>query len=112
MHSWIRSGDVHLHWFTCIAGKERSYKMASQAVPSSVTEQKRKTPRRQSPSGRRRGETLAAYLFLAPYLIVLGVFTIFVALYGVGLSFFKIDIGFTAPEFVGFRNYTVLFNQL
>ena len=86
--------------------------MASQTVPSSATEQKRKTPRRRNSAGGRPGETLAAYLFLTPYLIVLGVFTIFVALYGVGLSLFKIDIGFTTPEFIGFRNYVVLFNQL
>jgi multiple sugar transport system permease protein len=86
--------------------------MASQTVPSSVTEQKRKTPRGRNAAGGRPGETLAAYLFLTPYLIVLGVFTVFVALYGIGLSLFKIDIGFTTPEFIGLRNYTVLFGQL
>ena len=52
---------------------------------------------------------IALIVFL---LIVLGVFWIFVALYGIGLSFFKIDIGFTTPEFIGLRNYIVLFNQL
>ena len=57
-------------------------------------------------------ETITAYLVLAPYLIVLCVFTLFVALYGLGLSFYRVDIGFTTPEFVGFHNYQVLFNQL
>ena len=62
--------------------------------------------------GYKRGEALAAYLFLAPYLVVLAVFTLFVSLYGVGLSLFKIDIGITAPQFVGFRYYQLLFEQL
>jgi multiple sugar transport system permease protein len=86
--------------------------MASQSAPSSITEQKRKAPRRRNAAGGRPGETLAAYLFLTPYLIVLGAFTVFVALYGIGLSLFRVDIGFTAPEFIGLRNYTVLFEQL
>ncbi len=60
----------------------------------------------------RPGETLAAYLFLLPYIIVLGVFIVFVALYGIGLSLFRIDIGFSAPEFVGLHYYQLLFSQL
>lgn len=60
----------------------------------------------------RPGETLAAYLFMLPYLIVLFVFIVFVSLYGIGLSFFSIDIGFTGPVFVGLHNYQVLFDQL
>jgi multiple sugar transport system permease protein len=81
-------------------------------MASSAIKQTRNTPRRSRPTGIQRGETLAAYLFLAPYLIVLGVFTVFVALYGIGLSFFKIDIGFTTPQFIGLRNYQAIFNQL
>src|SRR5690349_16513553 len=81
-------------------------------MASSAIKQARNTPRRSRPDGTQRGETLAAYLFLAPYLIVLGVFTVFVALYGVGLSFFKIDIGFTTPQFIGLHNYQAIFNQL
>lgn len=57
-------------------------------------------------------DTLTAYLFLAPYLFVLIVFLIITSLYGVGLSFFTVDIGFTAPQFVGFQNYQRLFSQL
>jgi multiple sugar transport system permease protein len=59
-----------------------------------------------------RRETLAAYLFLTPYLIVLSVFTIAAVVYGLILSFFRVDIGITTPEFVGFRNYVTLWNQL
>ncbi|HLQ29073.1 MAG TPA: sugar ABC transporter permease [Ktedonobacteraceae bacterium] len=60
----------------------------------------------------RPGETLAAYLFLLPYLTVLGVFIVFVSLYGIGLSLFKVDIGFSVPQFIGTHNYEVIFNQL
>ena len=57
-------------------------------------------------------DTLTAYLFLTPYLFVLFVFLIFVSIYGLGLSLFKVDIGFTTPEFVGLQNYQRLFEQL
>lgn len=93
--------------------------MATQPTSTSVasappiTAEGRRRLRRGTDAPRgRRGETLAAYLFLTPYLIVLGVFIIFVSLYGIGLSFFKVDIGFTTPEFIGLRNYQFLFNQL
>lgn len=65
----------------------------------------------EKPPGR-RGETLAAYAFLAPYLLVLCVFFALVSLYGIGLSLFSIDLGFTPPRFVGLHNYQVLFQQL
>ncbi len=90
--------------------------MASQ--PKSVASAPPLTPggrrqlRRGTGNTTRPGETLAAYLFLAPYIVILGIFTLFVAVYGVGLSLFKIDIGFTTPEFVGFAYYQKLFSQL
>jgi multiple sugar transport system permease protein len=62
--------------------------------------------------GRSGRDTLTAYLFLAPYLFVLLVFFIITAVYGIGLSLFTVDIGFTAPTFVGFQNYERLFTQL
>ncbi len=83
------------------------------ANPSLATEQsrlRRRRPARNNP--RYAGETLAAYLFLAPYLIILGVFTVFAAVYGLYLSFYRVDIGFSAPEFIGFRNYQALWDQL
>jgi len=64
------------------------------------------------PPARGRGETLAAYLFLTPYLFVLIVFFALVSVYGIGLSLFTVDLGFTPPQFVGFHNYQVLFSQL
>src|SRR5712692_2208057 len=80
------------------------------SAPASVALAKR--PRRRNTTGGGPGEALAAYLFLSPYLIVLGVFTIFTVGYGLYLSFFRVDIGFTAPEFIGLRNYQVLWLQL
>ncbi len=83
------------------------------SAPPITTEGRRRLQRGTggSSSGR-KGETLTAYLFLAPYLIVLCVFTLFVSLYGVGLSLFKVDVGFTAPEFVGLHYYQLLLSQL
>ena len=94
--------------------------MATEPVETSVANAPPLTPqgRRQLKRGiqgkpRRSGrDTLTAYLFLAPYLFVLIVFLIITSLYGIGLSFFSVDIGFTAPQFVGFQNYERLFTQL
>lgn len=65
-----------------------------------------------STTAKERSEAIAAYLFLIPYLFVLLVFFLIVSLYGVGLSFFRIDLGFSGAIFVGFKNYIQLFNQL
>jgi multiple sugar transport system permease protein len=90
--------------------------MASQPSTSSITSAQTlaKTARRERrpDKGWRAGETLSAYLFLAPYLFVLVVFFLVVTIYGVGLSLFKVDIGFTTPEFVGLHYYQLLFQQL
>ena len=72
---------------------------------------KRNVEKRQR-TRQRYGETLAAYLFLTPYLLVLLVFFALVSFYGVGLSLFTVDLGFTPPQFVGLHNYQVLFTQL
>ncbi|GCE05067.1 ABC transporter permease [Dictyobacter aurantiacus] len=61
---------------------------------------------------KRHAETIAAYLFLAPYLFVLVVFSLIVSIYGIGLSFFRIDLGFSGATFVSFRNYAQIFSQL
>jgi multiple sugar transport system permease protein len=82
------------------------------SAPPLTAEGRRRLMRGSGGSVRRRSQTITAYLFLTPYLFVLLVFLVFVALYGVGLSFFRIDLGFTGATFVGFKNYTQLFNQL
>jgi multiple sugar transport system permease protein len=83
------------------------------SAPPITAEGRRRLRRNLSNKPRpRAGETLAAYLFLLPYLFVLIVFILGVSIYGVGLSLFSLDIGFTGPVFVGLHNYEILFNQL
>jgi len=85
--------------------------MALRSARSSLALARQAVTAEKRPPGR-RGETLAAYAFLAPYLCVLIVFFALVALYGVGLSLFSLDLGFTPPQFVGLHNYQLLFQQL
>lgn len=82
------------------------------AAPPLTKEGRRQLMRGTGRPARLRGDTLTAYLFLAPYLFVLLVFLVFVSLYGAGLSLYRVDIGFTTPVFVGLRNYQRLFEQL
>src|SRR5947209_360347 len=81
-------------------------------APPLTKEGRRELMRGTNTSQRRSRQTLTAYIFLAPYLFVLIVFFIIVSIYGLGLSLFSVDIGFTAPTFVGLHNYQVLFQQL
>ncbi|MBK7199956.1 sugar ABC transporter permease [Candidatus Amarolinea dominans] len=55
-----------------------------------------------------RQEMLAAYVFLAPYLIITVVFTVGVLLFALYIAFHKYDI-FTAPQFVGLDNFAKAF---
>ncbi len=57
---------------------------------------------------RLRRETLAAYSFLAPYLIVTLTFTIGVVLFALYISFHNYDI-FTRPTWAGLSNYAAAF---
>ena len=82
------------------------------SAPPLTEEGRRRLMRGSGGVVRRRSQTITAYLFLTPYLLVLLVFLVFVALYGVGLSFFRIDLGFTGATFVGFKNYAQLLAQL
>jgi multiple sugar transport system permease protein len=89
--------------------------MATQPAGLARTLTEQLGPRRKpkhSATAKERSEAIAAYLFLIPYLFVLLVFFLIVSLYGVGMSFFRIDLGFSDATFVGFKNYTQLFNQL
>ncbi|GCE19039.1 carbohydrate ABC transporter permease [Dictyobacter kobayashii] len=89
--------------------------MATQPVGSSGTLTERPSPRLQpghKAMKKERAEAIAAYLFLAPYLFVLLVFSLIVSIYGIGLSFFRIDLGFSGATYVGFKNYIQLFSQL
>jgi multiple sugar transport system permease protein len=57
-------------------------------------------------------ETLAAYGFLTPYLIVLSVFTLIATVVALGFSFFYVDFGFTQPVFYGLKNYQIIWYDL
>ncbi|RLC72511.1 MAG: sugar ABC transporter permease [Chloroflexi bacterium] len=54
---------------------------------------------------RKRREALAAYTFIAPYLIVTLVFTVGVLIFAVYISFTHYNL-FSSPEWVGLKNYT------
>ena len=53
--------------------------------------------------------TLTPYLFLAPYLVLFGVFVLAPALYGIYISFFNWDYLLPGKPFVGLENYINLF---
>lgn len=57
----------------------------------------------------RRQQNLSGYLFLAPTILVLGIFVVLPMLYAVFLSLQKVQLlGGIEYEFVGFRNFTQL----
>ncbi len=58
---------------------------------------------------RQRTETLSAYVFLAPYLVITLIFTVGVLLFALYIAFQKYDI-FTPPQFVGLANFAKAFN--
>lgn len=61
-------------------------------------------------SAAKRSETLAAYMFLAPYLIVTLVFTVGIILYAFYLSFTDFNL-FQPPEWNNFEHYRTLFSD-
>ncbi|HEY7350789.1 MAG TPA: sugar ABC transporter permease [Ktedonobacterales bacterium] len=61
---------------------------------------------------RKLRETLAAYGFLSPYLLILATFTLIATVYAFYLSFFFVDFGFTEPEFYGTKNYQLIWYDL
>lgn len=67
---------------------------------------------RQRSRRRKLRETLSAYGFLAPYLIILGAFTLIATAYALYLSFFYVDFGFGEPIFYGTKNYQNIWYDL
>ncbi len=61
------------------------------------------------PNRQKRTTTLAAYGFLAPYLLVTLTFTVGVVLFALYISFTNYDI-FTAPQWTGLANYKKAFD--
>lgn len=58
------------------------------------------------------GSALTAYLFMAPYLVLFGVFVVLPAGYGFWMSLHDWDFTLEARPFVGLLNYTDLFDPL
>ncbi len=58
----------------------------------------------------RQQEITAAYLFLAPFLITLGIFFLYATVRAIYFSFTDYDL-FNAPTWVGLRNYANLFRE-
>jgi multiple sugar transport system permease protein len=56
------------------------------------------------PNRAARGEMIAGYAFLAPYLIITLVFTVGVILFALYIAFHEYNI-FTAPKFIGIDNF-------
>jgi multiple sugar transport system permease protein len=56
--------------------------------------------------------TLPAYAFLAPYLVILTVFTLIATVTALGFSFFYVDFGFTTPVWYGLKNYQNIWYDL
>lgn len=57
-------------------------------------------------------DALSAYTFLAPYLLVMGVFTLIATVTALYLSFFYVDFGFTEPIWYGLKNYQNIWYDL
>jgi multiple sugar transport system permease protein len=57
-----------------------------------------------------RADTVAAYLFLLPFLVLLTIFFGYASVRAVYFSFTDYDL-FSTPNFVGFRNYIDLFSD-
>jgi multiple sugar transport system permease protein len=57
-------------------------------------------------------DALSAYTFLAPYLLVMGIFTLIATVTALYLSFFYVDFGFTEPIWYGLGNYQIIWHDL
>jgi putative chitobiose transport system permease protein len=56
------------------------------------------------------GRTAIAYLFLAPALLLLGVFTFYPVVFGTGLSLFEYDV-ISPPRYVGLAQFAALWHD-
>lgn len=80
------------------------------ALSRSVRGRARPTPETTSAPARRRTRRFQpAWLFMAPSLVILGVFVLFPILQSLYYSFFNWTIGASSQQFVGLGNYIKLF---
>ena len=68
--------------------------------------------RRKRLSPREWREALTAYTFLAPYLIILAIFTLIATVTALIFSFFYVDFGFGPPVWYGLKNYEHIWYDL
>lgn len=66
------------------------------------------TPKIQPQSGLSRNRLTVA-IFLTPLLLIIGVFLLFSIYFIIKNSFYKLDLSFFDPAFVGWKNYRMLF---
>jgi len=81
-----------------------SSQRASAGVPGAAAEQRS--------AASRHGGRFTPYLFLAPYLVVFGVFVLVPAVYGLWISLHSWDYLLPGKPFVGLENYTELFSSV
>jgi multiple sugar transport system permease protein len=81
-------------------------------VEQSVRTTPAATPATTAPAAvpRRRGSGAAPYLFLLPYLVLFGTFTLVPAIYGLWISLHEWDYLLPGKPFVGLDNYGALFD--
>lgn len=61
-------------------------------------------------TGYRLKDTLLGYLFISPFVVVIGVFWFYAAVYAFYLSFHEFDM-FSPPRFVGLENYAKVLKE-
>lgn len=70
-----------------------------------------RTPKRRSSFARKLSKTKWGYLFVAPLMIGLAIFSAFPFFYGIAMSLFDISTSSITWRFVGFANYVELFQD-
>ena len=63
------------------------------------------------PLGKIVRRNVTAYLFLLPYLLILFIFTLGAAVFGLGLSLYHVNYGIDTPRFIGLDNFRYLWDQ-
>lgn len=82
----------------------------AQPVPTQAVSTTGALPRRPR-IGKELRRTLAAYLFMAPYLFILLIFFLGASVFGLGLSLYHVNYGIDTPRFIGLDNYRYIWDQ-
>jgi multiple sugar transport system permease protein len=79
-------------------------------LPTKAAAPDRVSPRPR-PLGKALRRNLTAYLFLAPYLLILFCFTLGAAVFGLALSLYHVNYGIDTPRFIGLDNFRYIWDQ-